>query len=285
MRAQDFLPERVSDDTIKPGFHAEKTAGELDLRAEANERGTGIIIRAYHQGKEVGFSRFLAKKDLSGEWALESGFVYTNEDWRRRGVARSIYQFARELGNDIRPSASQTDLGRAFWAGGGAQPAVAAVAEGQMPSIRDQILADVRKHGGRSSDYFVRFTDRDKLGFSDRQWFGRTPDIGDADFDIDQIGPNRGRRVLWFYPLEYYLSADPRTYGMQSPYAWLVKLKPDAWLQTVRRGDTEKQQAPSGQQRVGILRMTDPPAALFFQPGFDLVGRYYDYAGQHQRHG
>jgi hypothetical protein len=25
--------------------------------------------------------------------------------------------------------------------------------------------------------------------------------------------------------------------------------------------------------------------AIFFEPAFDVVGRYYDYAGQHQRHG
>lgn len=155
--------------------------------------------------------------------------------------------------------------------------------ERKVPSIRNQIRADVRRHG--SGDYFVRFTDRDKLGFSNRQWFGKTLDVGDPGFDIDQVGQNRGHRVLWFYPLEYYLGADDRTYGMQAPYAWLVKLKPDAWLQTVRRGDTEKQPPPSGKQRVGILRMSDPPAALFFRPGFDVVGRYYDYAGQHQRHG
>ena len=283
MRAQEFVTEKINPETIRPDFHAEKTIGGFDLRAHGNDRGTGVIIKAYHQGEEIGFARFLAKRDDRGQPALEASFVYTNEHWRRRGVARAIYQFAQELGNDIKPSNSQTDLGKAFWAGGGARPAMATMVEGQMPSIRGQIAADAKKHGPGA--YFVRFTDTDKLGFSDRQWFGKTPDVDDPDFDIDQIGSGQGRRVLWFYPLEYYLSADTRTYGMQSPYAWLVKLKPNAWLQTVRRGDTEKQQAPAGKQRVGILRMTDPPAALFFQPGFNVVGRYYDYAGQHKRHG
>jgi hypothetical protein len=31
--------------------------------------------------------------------------------------------------------------------------------------------------------------------------------------------------------------------------------------------------------------MSLPPAAIFFTHGFDVVGKYYDYAGQHQRHG
>ena len=36
---------------------------------------------------------------------------------------------------------------------------------------------------------------------------------------------------------------------------------------------------------MGIMRHSNPPAAIFFEPGFDVVGKYYDYAGQHQRHG
>ena len=150
-------------------------------------------------------------------------------------------------------------------------------------SVSDQILSDVKKHG--LGEYFVRFTNADKLGFSGRQTFGHAPDVDDPEFDVDHIGTGVGRRVLWFYPLQEYLKANEYTYAAKSPYVWLVKLKPNAWLQTVRRGDTTKQSAPAGKQRVGILRMSTPPAALFFSPGFDVVGKYYDYGGQHKRHG
>lgn len=159
------------------------------------------------------------------------------------------------------------------------------IAEAKVPSVRDQIIADVRKHGGSPAEYFVRFTDADKLGFSDRQSFKRAPDVDHPKFDVDYIGPGVGRRVLWFYPLSYYLKSKHDAYATEQPYAWLVKLKPNAWLQTVNRGDTKQQPAPPGKQRVGMLRMSTPPAALFFTHGFDVIGRYYDYAGQHQRHG
>ncbi len=153
-------------------------------------------------------------------------------------------------------------------------------------SIRDQIIHAVDINGGSIDDYFVRFTKRDHLGFSDQQTFGRFPDVDDPDFDIDRITAQaRGRRVLWFYPLKTYLSAREGTYAMDFPYVWLVKLKPNAWLQTVRSGDREVKPAPAGKERVGILRMSFTPAALFFKHGFDLIGKYYDYAGQHQRHG
>jgi hypothetical protein len=159
------------------------------------------------------------------------------------------------------------------------------VIEARVPSVRDQIIADIKQHGGDISEYFVRFTNQDKLGFSNKQTFKKTPDVDDANFDFDALGQNTGRRSLWFYPAAYYLKEKYGTYATDLPYVWLVRLKPDAWLQTVNAGDSEAKPAPSGRQRVGIVRMTRPPAAIFFTYGFDVVGRYYDYAGQHKRHG
>jgi hypothetical protein len=163
--------------------------------------------------------------------------------------------------------------------------AIEFVTEAQVPGVREQIIADIEKHGGDVSEYFVRFTNQDKLGFSDRQTFKRTPDVDDANFDFDALGQNTGRRSLWFYPAAYYLNNKYGTYATDLPYVWLVKLKPTSWLQTVKDGDRGAKTAPDNKQRVGIIRMTRPPAAIFFTYGFDVVGRYYDYAGQHQRHG
>ena len=159
------------------------------------------------------------------------------------------------------------------------------ITEAKVPSVRDQILADVQKHGGNANEYFVRFTNKDKLGFSARQWFGQTPDVDHPKFDVDYIGQGVGRRALWFYPLATYLDQNRGIYAEEEPYVWLVKLKPNAWLQPVHRGDNQVEPAPPGKQRVGILRDSRPPAAIFFTTGYDLVGRYYDYAKQHRRHG
>lgn len=156
------------------------------------------------------------------------------------------------------------------------------ITEAQVPSVREQIVNDVQKSG--PGQYFVRFTDADKLGFSGRQSFGKTPDVDHPEFDVDYIGQGTGRRALWFYPLNYYLK-NSTPYASEQPYVWLVKLKPTAWLQPVRRGDQQVQAAPPGKQRVGILRPSDPPAVIFFTPGYDVIGRYYDYAKMHKRHG
>lgn len=156
------------------------------------------------------------------------------------------------------------------------------ITEAQVPSVREQIVNDAQKSG--PGQYFVRFTDADKLGFSQRQWFGKTPDVDHPKFDVNFIGGTDGRRALWFYPLEYYLK-DVTPYASEQPYVWLVKLKPDAWLQSVSPGDRTVQAAPPGKQRVGIIRPSRPPAAIFFTIGYDVIGRYYDYAKMHKRHG
>ena len=73
---------------------------------------------------------------------------------------------------------------------------------------------------------------------------------------------------------------------MDFPYVWLVRIRPDAWLQPVGHlSQREVQPAPEGRRRVGILKGGLNPQAIFFEPAFDVIGRYYDYAGQHQRHG
>ena len=151
-------------------------------------------------------------------------------------------------------------------------------------SIRDKLLQDFKKSGGNVNDYFVRFTDIDKLGYSAKQTFGKSPDIDDPKFDIDYIGTKQGKPALWFYPLKYFLN-QKELYATEKPYIYLVKLKNDAWLQPANRKTTQIEPAPNGKTRVGLLRLTDPPAAIFFQPGFDVISKHINYAGSHKKHG
>ena len=164
------------------------------------------------------------------------------------------------------------------------------ISERKVPSIRGQILDAVHQHGGRPSDYFVRFTEIDKLGFSDLQKFKRHLDLDDPEFTVTGLGNSirqGGRRALWFYPLKEYLSQSAQgQYAMDFPYVWLVRIKPDAWLQPVGyRDKPEVKPAPPGKRRVGILKLGLNPQGVFFEPAFDVIGRYYDYATQHKRHG
>lgn len=124
---------------------------------------------------------------------------------------------------------------------------------------------------GSIDDYFVRFTDQDKIGFSARQHFGRTPDVDDPRFDPLGLPRPQGKPALWFYPLRTYLK-NTDVYASNMPYTWLVRKRPGAWLQRVGR---DGKQPPAGQRRVGMLR-TDQgvPMAIFFEPAFDVVDRW-----------
>ena len=162
--------------------------------------------------------------------------------------------------------------------------AIEFIIEGKVP-IKDQVINSVRKDGGRPEEYFVRFTDIDKLGFSAKQQFGRSVDLEHPEYSPDYIGTGKGNPALWFYPLKTYIN-DNDLYAREKPYVWLVRLKPNAWLQPVDRNTTVKVEAPKGKERVGILKNISPfPAAIFFKHGFDVVDKYYDYSSQHKRHG
>ena len=149
--------------------------------------------------------------------------------------------------------------------------------------IRQAIMQAVKQQGGRPDEYFVRYTDQDKLGYSSRQHFGRTPDVGDADYDPDSLPRPRGRPALWFYPLKTFLN-NQDIYASEQPYVWLVRLRPNAWLQDVDHKTQQQQPAPVGKQRVGMLTSTSGlPTAVFFRPGFEVVDRWYDYGKMHKR--
>lgn len=50
---------------------------------------------------------------------LESQDTWVNKDYKRAGIATTMYAYARSLGNDIKPSRQQTPDGRAMWRGWG----------------------------------------------------------------------------------------------------------------------------------------------------------------------
>ena len=141
----------------------------------------------------------------------------------------------------------------------------------ERATARDEIENVSVMLPGRPDEYFVRFTDQDKIGFSARQHFGRTPDVDDPDFDPLALPRPQGRPALWFYPLRTYLR-NRDLFASEKPYTWLVRLRPNAWLQRLGQDDREP---PGGKTRVGMIRRDQGfPIAIFFQPAFDVVDRW-----------
>jgi GNAT superfamily N-acetyltransferase len=125
MRAQEFLAERVNLDIFKPDTSIEKTVdvagiGPVILKLVGKPASMDIPyvqIMAYApDGDEMGYFRFHAF-GLDDKPYVTAGNIRVHREYQRRGVATAVYQWMRELGNDIRPSTSRTDQGQAMWSG------------------------------------------------------------------------------------------------------------------------------------------------------------------------
>ena len=141
MRAQEFIRERVNAEVIEPGYtlrrqlpngliiQADAMTPYLDDPDPYMRDLRGVIIRVFdpnsdswiHSKFGIAEVRFLARQNKdTGEWNLRPSGVQVNPKYQRQGIASAMYNFARQLGNDITPGLAQTRQGQAFWQQGGA---------------------------------------------------------------------------------------------------------------------------------------------------------------------
>ena len=124
MRASEFLPEKINYDSLKPGIKwHKKVLGKYNLFAHTKDDPEHPGILVYVTDKDdpesansldaIGFGRFVPYKDN-----IETSFVSVKTRYQRQGIASAMYNFVRELGNDIAPSKAQSKDAKAFWAAG-----------------------------------------------------------------------------------------------------------------------------------------------------------------------
>jgi GNAT superfamily N-acetyltransferase len=136
MRAKDFITEKVNPKMANRDFHAEKDiditdVGTLKLVAQGMDTDyphqftVNVINQA---GKKVGHFRFVMMK-YNPEKRNMFGFKVANkedpyviggnvsvwDEYQKKGIATQVYKFVKELGNDIRPSTTQSPAGKAMW--------------------------------------------------------------------------------------------------------------------------------------------------------------------------
>ena len=129
------LAEKINPDTLTRGFRKEKDMGWYTLLAVGDYKSRGVddpptidIIATLkpqpgqNRGQQIGelnlkIARGAYLQNNPGAEALVAGGVYTDDEYQRKGVATSMYQFAKELGNDVIASYDQSDAGKAMWAG------------------------------------------------------------------------------------------------------------------------------------------------------------------------
>jgi hypothetical protein len=124
----DSITEYVNAETVKTGFRDQQVVGDLLLTAEGEDRkvyNTDVnvlhirVLTNTPDREELAWTDFLVKKrQEDGEKYLEAAYVFVSPRHRGKGLAKLMYQYANDtLGNDIQPSAMQTDLGKGMWTG------------------------------------------------------------------------------------------------------------------------------------------------------------------------
>jgi len=115
---QDYIDEAVDTRTMALDFEDQRQDGRWLLQARGN-LGRGVNIRVLdteNNNREVAFVDFgLRERWQDGEPYLRAVFVNVETAYRGQGLARRMYQYANDLGNDIMPSDSQTEHGREMW--------------------------------------------------------------------------------------------------------------------------------------------------------------------------
>ena len=148
------LGEKINPKTLTRGFVQEKDMGWYTLQAVgdfasrmADEPPTMEIYAMLkpeagkRDGKQIGqlslkIAQGIFLKNNPGAEVLVAGAVDVDSAYQRKGVASSMYAFAKELGNDVIASVDQSDDAVAMWKG--------MRAKGGGESIKNENFADGR---------------------------------------------------------------------------------------------------------------------------------------------
>jgi hypothetical protein len=115
MRINEIITEATNPDIHHSEFKHEQEIGGLLYKAEADNNsgyGTTLVITVYNGRKQIASTEFIIDEDHN---SLVSANTWVLPKYQDRGVATTMYAYAKMLGNDIVPSRIQTDQGNSMW--------------------------------------------------------------------------------------------------------------------------------------------------------------------------
>jgi GNAT superfamily N-acetyltransferase len=175
MRAHEFIQDDINPETVKPGFEQKRwykgrylmvaRAREMD---EYEDRPTkGLIIKVYDPKttsmwfKSAGIAQ--ARFIVVDRDHMEVSMVSVADEYQRQGIASAMYNFARELGNEVQPSQNRTDMGKAFWSAGAG---LGRATPNEPPAPEPVAVADEPATTSNKPNFFKRFLkleDKDQI--------------------------------------------------------------------------------------------------------------------------
>jgi hypothetical protein len=109
MRAHEFLTETINPDILDPRFSHSQKIGDYTYTAEFGYGGY-LYVSCFRRGKEIGRAHFHINGDN-----LESTMSDVDRAYQRRGIASTMYAYAKMLGNDVKVSNNLLPDGRKMW--------------------------------------------------------------------------------------------------------------------------------------------------------------------------
>ena len=119
MKSSEFITETLNSEILNPNFYHES---EIDGKmysaktVKMNPRGKEyyLSVECKDNNKIIAGALFLILNLRSNQW-LESVDTWVSDVYKQSGIARTMYAYAKMLGNDVRPSTIQTPDGKAMW--------------------------------------------------------------------------------------------------------------------------------------------------------------------------
>ena len=114
------VAETINTDILNKRFRHTQLIGDYTYKASV-ERFMGeplLSIKAYDRDREIGHILFeiFHWENKPAKSHIESGGTEVDPAYRNKGVASTMYAYAKMLGNDIRASYNQTSQGQSMWA-------------------------------------------------------------------------------------------------------------------------------------------------------------------------
>ena len=184
------ITERINQKSIQAGFkdHQKVMGGKFDLYADSDGRTLTVELHDPNADfwEEAAWARFEVK-GLFFMKNLQSLKTWVEPQYRRMGLATTIYQYVQNLGNTIKPAVVRTDMGKAMWKGFKSK----GVAEGlQNIEIQDDKSIVTISVGGKE-----RFVLQPATGHKLKSYGGRAYKywtIYDIERKKDRFNPNIG---------------------------------------------------------------------------------------------
>ena len=184
------LTEKLNPQSLTRGFVKEKDMGWYKLVAVGDAISRGVddpptmTIRAMSDKTTIGelqlkiaHGQYLANNP--GAEALVASGVYVEPEYQRKGIASSMYQFAKELGNDVIASFDQSDDAKAMWAGMKQKGLAENFADGK---VKEQMHTDAERM--ELAEFVDKYGDEDWVK---EFWHSVNDDINEAKYQGREV--------------------------------------------------------------------------------------------------